>query len=154
MDKRTLQEKLNQPYDTENWKEIVQYVFPNVQLFTAPQKFYVPNEKVESFSQLGNVRLNDGKNLALFELTLKHNVNILRNRVELNNLVSQYIDQEQTHGVLSVFEQGQDDYRFTFSAKATEFNEEDGDYAEKRTATKRYTYVLGRNERCRTPADR
>ena len=154
MDKRTLQEKLNQPYDTENWKEIVQYVFPNVQLFTAPQKFYVPNEKVESFSQLGNVRLNDGKNLALFELTLKHNVNILRNRVELNNLVSQYIDQEQTHGVLSVFEQGQDDYRFTFSAKATEFNEEDGDFAVRRTDTKRFTYVLGKNESCRTPAER
>ncbi len=154
MDKRTLQQKLNQPYSTENWKEIVHFVFPNVQLFGSLYTIPVDNEKVESFSQLGNVRLNDGKNLALFELTLKSNVNILRNRVELNNLVSQYIDQEQTHGVLSVFEQGKDDYRFTFSAKAMEFDEEEGDFAIKRTDTKRYTYVLGRNESCRTPAER
>lgn len=149
-----MQQKLNQPYDTQNWKEIVQYVFPNVQLLGSPRIITVNNEKVESFSQLGNVRLNDGKNLALFELTLKPHVNILRNRVELNNLVSQFIDQEQTHGVLSVFEQGQDDYRFTFSARATEFDEEAGDFRVSRTDTKRYTYVLGKNESCKTPAER
>ena len=56
--------------------------------------------------------------------------------------------------MLSVFEQGTDDYRFTFSARSTEFDEEESDFVQKKTDTKRYTYVLGKNESCKTPADR
>ena len=100
------------------------------------------------------MQLHDGKSLALFELKLKENINIIRNRVELNNIVSQYIDQDQTHGVLSIFEQGGDDYRFTFSARASEFDEEVGDFKTTKTDTKRFTYVLGKNESCKTPAQR
>lgn len=154
MDKRELQKRLNKPYSTENWKEVVQFVFPNVQILNPPMVIPIDNDKVETFRQIGNVRLHDGKNLALFELKLKANVNIIRNRVELNNLVSKYIDQDQNHGVLSIFEQGNDDYRFTFSARASEFDEEGGDFKTTKTDTKRYTYVLGKNESCKTPAQR
>lgn len=152
MDKKDLQKKLNKPYSTDNWREVVQFVFPNMQILNPPMVIPIDNDKVESFRQLGNVQLHDGKSLALFELKLKENVNIIRNRVELNNIVSQYIDQEKTHGVLSVFEQGKDDYRFTFTARSTEFDEEEGDFKTKKTDTKRFTYILGKNESCKTPA--
>ena len=154
MDKKELQKKLSQSYSTENWQEVVQFVFPNVQILNPPMVIPIDNEKVEQFRQLGNVQLHDGKSLALFELKLKENVNIIRNRVELNNIVSQYIDQDQTHGVLSIFEKGGDDYRFTFSASASEYDEEEGDFVAKKTDTKRFTYVLGKNESCKTPAQR
>lgn len=154
MEKRELQRLLNQPYNKENWKRIVQFVFPNVSVLAKPNELTIPNDKIKKFSQIGNVRLNDGKNLALFELVLADNVNIQRNRVELNNEISKYIDQEQIHGVLSVFEQGGDDYRFTFSAKSTEFDLAESDFVQKKTDTKRYTYLLGKNESCKTPADR
>ncbi len=154
MNKRELQKKLNQPYSQDNWKEVVDFIFPNVSLFSSPELIYLDNEKVEGFYQIGYVRLNDGKTLALFELKLKENVNIIRNRVELNTIVSQYIDQEKFHGVLSIFEQGKDDYRFTFSARASEFDEDEGDFKTKKTDTKRFTYVLGKNESCRTAAER
>jgi len=154
MDKRELQKLLNQPYKQENWKEIVQFVFPNVSILASPKVFHINNDKIKKFCQIGNVRLNDGKNLALFELILGDSVNIYRNRVELNNEISKYIDQEQIHGVLSVFEQGGDDYRFTFSARSTEFDEEESDFVQKKTDTRRFTYVLGKNESCKTPADR
>jgi len=154
MDKKDLQRLLNQPYKQENWKQIVQFVFPNVSILSTPKDFPINNEKIKKFRQIGSVRLNDGKNLALFELLLADTVNIQRNRVELNNEISKYIDQEQIHGVLSVFEQGTDDYRFTFSARSTEFDEEESDFVQKKTDTKRYTYVLGKNESCKTPADR
>jgi len=152
MTQQELQQRLNQPYSTDNWKQVVTEVFPNVQLFDPVLTIPVENSKVESFRQLGNVRLQDGKSLALFELKLKSNVNIIRNRVELNNLVSQYIDQEQNHGVLSIFEQGGEDYRFTFSAKVTTYEEEEADFVTKKTDTKRFTYLLGKNESCKTPA--
>lgn len=154
MEKRELQKLLSQPYSQENWKQIVQFVFPNVSILSSPKEFPINNEKIKKFRQIGSVRLNDGKNLALFELLLTDTVNLHRNRVELNNEISKYIDQEQIHGVLSVFEQGADDYRFTFSARSTEFDEEESDFVQKKTDTKRYTYVLGKNESCKTPADR
>lgn len=154
MDKKELQKKLNKPYTTENWKEVVQFVFPNVSLLNPPSIIPIDNDKIETFKQIGNVRLQDGKNLALFELKLKANVNIIRNRVELNNLVSQYIDQNQNHGVLSIFEQGNDDYRFTFSARSSEYDDDEGDFKTTKTDTKRFTYVLGKNESCKTPAQR
>ncbi|MBC3847722.1 Eco57I restriction-modification methylase domain-containing protein [Winogradskyella echinorum] len=154
MNKKELQNKLNQPYAQDNWKDVVEFVFPNVQILAMPQVIPIENEKVETFKKLGEVKLNDGKALALFELKLKENVNIIRNRVELNDIASKYIDQEQTHGVLSIFEQGKDDYRFTFSARASEYDEEVGDFKTKKTDTKRFTYVLGKNESCRTAAER
>jgi hypothetical protein len=154
MDKRELQELLTQSYSQDNWKKIVQFVFPNVTILTTPKVFPISNDKIKSFKQLGNVRLNDGKNLALFELLLSDTVNIQRNRVELNNEISKYIDQQQIHGVLSIFEQGNEDYRFTFSARRTEFDDQESDFVQKKTDTKRYTYVLGKNESCKTPADR
>ena len=154
MDKKDLQKKLSKPYATENWQEVIQFVFPNVQILNPPMVIPIDNDKVEKFRQLGNVQLHDGKSLALFELKLKANINIIRNRVELNNIVSQYIDQDQTHGVLSIFEQGGDDYRFTFSARGSDFDEEEGDFKTTKTDTKRFTYVLGKNESCKTPAQR
>lgn len=154
MDVKNLQQILNQSYNRENWKQIVQFVFPNVSIFEKPIEFPIENDKIKRFAQLGNVRLSDGKNLALFELTLADDVNLQRNRVELNSEVSKYIDQEQIHGVLSVFEQGREDYRFTFSARSTEFDEEESDFVTRKTDTKRFTYVLGQNESCKTAAKR
>lgn len=154
MDKRELQKLLSQPYNQENWKEIVQFVFPNVSIFETPQAIPISDGRIKRFSQIGNVRLHDGKNLALFELLVNENIDIPRNRVALNEIISKHIDQEQTHGVLSVFEQGGDDYRFTFSAKSTEFDEDESDFVQRKTDTKRFTYVLGKNESCKTPADR
>tara|TARA_R110002050_G_scaffold281085_2_gene428330 strand:- start:6461 stop:9958 length:3498 start_codon:yes stop_codon:yes gene_type:complete len=157
MDKRELQKLLNQPYEQENWKEIVQFVFPNVSILAKPIEHPVPEkdkEKIKRFLEIGNVRLHDGKNLALFEVLLTENVNLKQNRVRLNDLIANKIDHDQAHGVLSVFEQGDEDYRFTFAASSNEFDEEEGDFVQKRTDTKRFTYLLGKNESCKTPAER
>ncbi|MEY3499065.1 MAG: hypothetical protein RL308_734, partial [Bacteroidota bacterium] len=157
MNKKDLQKKLNKPYSTDNWKEVVQFVFPNVSLREKPADLSVePKFKdiVESFKQLGEVKLSDGKILALLELKVKENVNIIKSRVRLNEVVSSVINFENANGVLSIFEKGTDDYRFTFSAKTNEYNKVEEDFITKKTDTKRYTYVLGKNESCKTPAER
>lgn len=157
MDKKDLQHKLNQPYNSENWKEVVKFVFPNVSIFASPREIPVKEtdrEEVEQFLHIGNVQLKDGKILDLFELHLKDKVNLLKNRVRLNDIVSSTVDMDRSHGVLSVFEKGTEDFRFTFSAKASEFDEEEGDFVIDRTDTKRFTYLLGKNESCKTPAER
>jgi hypothetical protein len=157
MDKKELQKKLSQPYSTSNWREVVKFVFPNVSLRDKPADIPVEpkfQDIIESFKQLGDVKLHDGKTLALLELKVKENVNIIRNRVRLNEIVSSVIDTENAHGVLSIFEKGLDDYRFTFSARGNEYDDDEGDFKTTKTDTKRFTYVLGKNESCKTPAQR
>lgn len=154
MNKEQLQSLLHEEYKTENWKKISEFVFPNVQYLQKPQDIPVTDKIVKSFRQLGNVKLNDGKNLAMFEVKVAENVNIAHNRVALRGLVKDYIDQERNHGVLVIYEQGKDDYRFTFTAKSTEFDNEKLDFVNRETDSKRFTYVLGKNESCKTPAER
>ena len=154
MNKDQLRELLHQEYKTENWKRVTEFVFPNVQYLQRPQAIPFSNDKVESFKQIGNVKLTDGKNLAMFEVRVAQNVNLARNRVELRKLVEKLIDQERNHGVLVIYEQGKEDYRFTFTAKSTEFDEEENDFVDHETDAKRFTYILGKNESCKTAANR
>jgi hypothetical protein len=154
MVKDELRKLLNQPYKSDNWKKITEFVFPNVSYLQKPQDIPYVNDKIESFKQIGNVKLVDGKNLAMFEVHVAENVNLASNRVELRKLVAPLIDQERNHGVLVIYEQGKDDYRFTFTAKSTEFDENEGDFKNLETDAKRFTYILGRNESCKTAANR
>ena len=154
MNKDELRVLLHQEYKTENWKKVTEFVFPNVQYLQRPQSIPFSNNKVESFKQIGNVKLADGKNLAMFEVKVAKNVNLARNRVELRKLVENLIDQERNHGVLVIYEQGKEGYRFTFTAKRTEFDEEENDFVDIETDAKRFTYILGKNESCKTAANR
>ena len=154
MVKDELRKLLNQPYKSENWKKITEFVFPNVSYLQKPQEIPFVSDKVESFKQIGNVKLSDGKNLAMFEVHVAENVNLASNRVELRKLVAPLIDQERNHGVLVIYEQGKEDYRFTFTAKSTEFDEAEGDFKNIETDAKRFTYILGKNESCKTAANR
>lgn len=154
MNKEDIRHILQQPYEAENWRKVFNFVFPNVSFLSNPTAISFNSEKVESFKQIGSVRLNDGKTLAMFEIRVLPNVNIPRNRVELRNLVAPLIDQERNHGVLVIYEQGREDYRFTFTARETAFDEDKADFVSRETASKRFTYMLGSNESCRTPGDR
>jgi adenine-specific DNA-methyltransferase len=153
MEFKELKGLLQKPYTTDNWRSLLGHVFEYVQFLDAPIIIPTDDDRVNQLKQYGTVRLSDGKNLALFELTLNDNVNLIRNRVGLNELVKKYIDQDSYHGILSIFEQGKEDYRFTFTARNTEFDEDQG-FIDKDTDTKRFTYILGANESCRTAAER
>ena len=153
MELKELKRLLQQPYSTENWRALLGFVFDHVQFLDTPSIIPTDDPRVNQLKQYGTVRLSDGKNLALFELTLNENVDLIRNRVGLNELVKKYIDQDSFHGILSIFEQGKEDYRFTFTARNTEYDENEG-FIDKDTDTKRYTYILGKHESCRTAAER
>jgi hypothetical protein len=157
MNEDQLKELLHQEYKTENWKKITEFVFPNVSYFQKPQQIPIKGKFegiAESFNLLGFVRLQDGKNLAIFEIKVADRVSLSSNRVQLRELVSEHINQDSNHGVLAIYEQGKEDYRFTFSAKSTAFDEEENDFVNIETDAKRFTYILGKNESCRTAASR
>jgi hypothetical protein len=97
--------------------------------------------------------LSDRKQLAVLQVRVSDRIDLLRNRVGLRNLVARFIDQAEYHGVLAVFLSPQNDFRFTFAARMAEFDDE-GNLIRRETTPRRYTYVLGPNESCRTAAER
>ena len=153
MEKKEIREILNQKYNRENWKSLTKKIFSNVEYFKTPKTINTSNEKILDFVQIGNLKLKDQKSVALFELKLIKNLNIYKNKAELRNVVTKFIDQYSNHGVLVVFDNQGSDYRLTFSSKYSEFDG-DGNIIEVETASKRYTYLLGENESCTTAAER
>src|SRR5690625_1213014 len=154
MNIQELRQLLQDPYSTENWRDLLVDVFENVQFLNPPTVIPTDDDRVRELRQYGTIQLSDGKNLALFEMSVNEDkVRLLHNRVGLNELVRRYIDQDSYHGILSVFDEGSEDYRFTFTARNTDFDEEEG-FIDRATDPKRLTYILGKNQSCRTPAER
>jgi len=156
MDRNELQQKLTQPFDSNQWKEVVETVFPGSQFYSQERTIETNEEIVEQIADKGTVRISDGetsKNIALVEIRLKPgSVHLQKNRVKLRSLVAKLIDQERAHGVVAVFEQGEGDYRLSFIAKEAVL--EDGEFIQRETPAKRFTYLLGPGESCRTAAER
>ncbi|MDM8255391.1 Eco57I restriction-modification methylase domain-containing protein [Phocaeicola barnesiae] len=147
-----LKNKLSVRFDFEIWKGILTEMFPKVEFFTRINR--ISHDLVKSGGQVGTIRLDDGRSLAIYTFEVSDNVLINRNRKGLREIAAKTVDQSIIHGVLAFYySKNVPDYRLTFIAKQTSFNE-DGELIKSETAPKRYTFLLGENEPCRTAADR
>jgi hypothetical protein len=97
--------------------------------------------------------LADGKVVAVIEVKVAGQIDLQKNRVGLRNLIAKFIDQQQAHAVLGFFLGDGDDYRFSFVARTSEIGT-DGQLSRAETAPRRYTYLLGPGQACRTPVER
>ncbi|MBC7473262.1 MAG: hypothetical protein H7263_03145 [Candidatus Sericytochromatia bacterium] len=89
--KQEIREKLNKKYNPELWRELFSEIFPNKEFFSsALNKTLNETESkiAKSIKQIGQIDLSDNRKLALFEVELKSNKDVNRNRVELRNLIS------------------------------------------------------------------
>ena len=152
-----LQHRLAQPYDRARWLDTLAKVLPRPEIFAAPQKVSQDDTRAkwaESTVQLGQIQLASERRLAVLEANVGDRVDLVRNRVGLRQLVARYIDQAEHHGVLAIFHQrGAEDYRFTFAAREA-LPDKGGQLVRSETVPRRYTYLLGPGESCRTPAER
>lgn len=152
MTSKELQNKLSARFDFEQWKGILTEMFPKVEFFTRVNQ--VSHDLIKDGGQAGLIRLDDDRSLAIYTFEVNDNVLINRNRKELREITARTIDQSVIHGVLAFYySKNVSDYRLTFIAKQTSFNE-DGELIKTETAPKRYTFLLGENEPCRTAAER
>jgi len=153
MTRDQIQAVLRKEYDRQPWLQVLREILPGTDVFASPQAVSVSVPDAPQAVQLARVRLGDRKQLAVLEIKVSDRIDLLRNRVGLRNLVTRFIDQAEYHGVLAVFLAPQSDFRFTFAARMAEFDDE-GNLVRHETAPRRYTYVLGPNESCRTAAER
>ena len=152
MNQAYLKNILSAKFDFDIWKDLLEKIFPKVEVFTSVAK--IADSHVKDGGHVGNIRLDDGRSLAIFRFEVADNVQISRNRKSLRDIAAKYVDQDLIHGALVFYySQCQDDYRLTFIAKQTYFNES-GELVKKETAPKRYTFLLGKNEPCTTAASR
>ena len=152
MNQSYLKNILSARFDFNIWTDLLDKIFPKVDIFTSVTK--ITDSHVKDGGHVGNIRLDDGRALAVFCFEVADNVLIPRNRKELRNIAASFIDQDKFHGALAFYHsQNKDDYRLTFIAKQTYFNES-GELVKKETAPKRYTFLLGKNEPCTTAASR
>lgn len=149
-----LQQRFVLAYDRSRWLDTLRQILPSIQVFAAPQSIPDAGTRAESILQLGKISLNGGRNLAVLEVRLAPDTDLPANRAALRHLVARYIDQAEYHGVFALFyQQTGQDYRFTFAAREAAFDE-DGQLVRNDTSPRRYTYLLGPNESCRTAAER
>ena len=152
MDKATLKYTLSAKFNFNQWIDVLREMFPVVDLFS--QEHPISHSLIKSGGQVGSIHLDDGKSLAIYKFEVNDNVLINRNRKGLRDIAAQTIDQSVIHGVLAFYySENIEDYRLTFISKQTSINE-DGSLLKSETAPKRYTFILGKNESCRTATDR
>ncbi len=148
---------LRQPYRHETWQSILIDFLPSgtLKLLQSPQTIIARCDDVTSTDQIGTIELPDGSTIALLEVHVADQIKLARNRVALRNFVARFIDEASTTAVLAVFHQpGKPDWRLTYACKRSQLDDDTLEITTTQTAPRRYTFLLGPNEPCRTAAGR
>ncbi|MDR2928162.1 MAG: hypothetical protein LBV41_08200, partial [Cytophagaceae bacterium] len=154
------QGNLQQTYSRQNWQTWLMEIFGSqIQFETQAESVDVDRDNIKSIQRFASVKLADGKTLAILDIETLAGIQIARNRIGLRNLVEKLIDHTRYHGILafyhnSVIEHSRNTaYRMSFISSEPKIDES-GNFIVEHTSPKRYTYVLGENEKTKTPADR
>jgi hypothetical protein len=153
MDKKYLQDGiLSQPYKRDVWHDVLKQVFGTKVLYSPAKDIRAivqdPDNIAKSIFELGNFYTADERLVGIYEITLKEDAKtkLAINKVGLRNLLRS-IYKYDVDGALIVFTQG-NKWRFSY---VSEIRTEEG---KKETEPKRYTYLFGKGESCRTAAER
>ena len=152
MDKKTLQSILSKPFELADWRNLLTAVFGVRNFLTTPSEIPLPsNKKADSALELGSFNTADDRIIGLYLVKVKPEVWLERNKVGLRELLRS-VYKYDVDGALIVFEQA-DKWRLSFVSEIRTFDEE-GNISTQITEPKRYTYLLGKGEKTKTPVDR
>jgi hypothetical protein len=154
MDKKYLQQNiLSASYDRNTWTDVLKECFGVKRLHQNPTPILLSaNDITDCAVELGSFDTADDRLVGIYEVKVKPNVWIEKNKVGLRNLLKQ-IYKYDVDGALIVFDQG-DKWRFSYVSEINIVNESTNEIEKKVTEPKRYTYLFGNGESCRTAAER
>ena len=149
-----IQHILKAEYNSTRWKTFLSELFTSSNFFSSPATLPGINGSIASQAlHIGSINIIENgisRNIAIYEVTLADNVVLERNRVGLRNLLKPHWKQQDAAFI--IYHHPQDkSWRFSYVSELKTFNEA-GEYVDNKTEPKRYTYVLGENESCRTAA--
>ena len=109
------------------------------------------NDKAKAAFELGNFTTSDDRIIGLYRIELNPDVWLERNKVGLRELLRN-VYKYDVDGAIIVFNQGEK-WRLSFVSEIKTLNDE-GEVIEQATEPKRYTYLLGQDEKVKTPSER
>lgn len=154
MDKQQLDSILKNSYNPPLWRQVLTDVFGARNLNQKPQPIMLPSngkELAKEAFELGFFNTTDDRIIGLYQINLTDKPQIWRNRVGLRELLRN-IYKYDVDGALVVFVQN-DKWRLSFISEIRVLND-DGTIDKRATEPKRYTYLLGKGEKTKTPTDR
>lgn len=154
-----IQTALQKPYDRILFgKEVLSPVFGscfNLSSSAVPASVQ-PNKSeqavIQSVSIYGTINLEDGTEITCYEINLQPSVRIEHSKVAIQRYVRKLLTAGQIAFVNFIAPQNKKVWRLTLVAKDSELTEHG--IKEKTTHAKRYTYLLGPSETCKTAAER
>jgi hypothetical protein len=147
MDKTELREIFESAYDPDQWQLVMREVFQVRVIHQQPVRILLPkNDLAYDAYELGNTRTANGRTIGFYLVNLKTNVWLKINKIGLRMLLRNVYKYE-VDGALIVFVQDKK-WRFSY---VSEIRVEEG---KQETEPKRYTYLFGEGEVCRTASDR
>jgi adenine-specific DNA-methyltransferase len=157
MDKKTLHKLFSRAFDHAQWLDVLQSVFGAKHGLLAQPKDITANLKGNNSSkataafELGSFTTSDDRIIGLYKIELKPDVWLERNKVGLRELLRD-VYKYDVDGAIIVFVQDEK-WRLSFVSEIKMLNDE-GEVIEQATEPKRYTYLLGKSEKVRTPSER
>lgn len=152
MEKSELRTIFESPFDLQKWHEVMHSLFKVKTIHQQPiQITLTANDLAYNAYELGNTLTSDERLIGFYQVMLKPKAWIEINRVSLRDLLRNVYNHD-VDGALIVFIQDKK-WRFSYVSQIRELNEY-GDIIQTETEPKRYTYLMGEGEVCRTAADR
>ena len=142
-------------YNRESYFRVLEELFSSsLKLKEYPLLLPINNEEVESFHHLGKLTLADNKTLGIYEIQIRPNTRLARNRVQMRNIVASEIQSKSDDGALAVYyDKHNQQWRLSYIAIEYKLDEHVR-LTKEQTASKRYTYLLGKGIQARTPIER
>jgi len=145
---------LKSNYSRENWNILLNDIFgTNFRAVINPDKLQADNKTAKNVFQLGEITLEDGNTLAIYEVALQDNINVNRNRVAIRNLLRTHWN-KYDGAFIANYKQTDAEWRFSFVSEIRGWNADHTKYGKIATEPKRFTYLLGENENVKTAVER
>ncbi|MBN1618664.1 Eco57I restriction-modification methylase domain-containing protein [Candidatus Dojkabacteria bacterium] len=156
MTQAQIQHIFQQRYNHNTWKQFLGQAFLNARILSKPEELSGINKDValKAF-KLGNILLDEKgieRQVAIYEVVLAKGIVLERNRVGLRNLLRKYW-KDIDAAFIAYYNPENTNWRFTYVSELSGFDAE-GELISIKTEPKRYTYILGEGETCRTAAER
>lgn len=151
MTKDLIKSTLESSYKRENWIDLIRNVFNNGQFNAKPVQIGIAkNDIADNAFEIGSFETADGRIIGIYEIKIKKNINLERNRVGLRQLLRSVY--KQVDGAFIVFDQGAK-WRFSYVSEIN-VRDENGKLVKSQTEPKRFTYLLGEGISSRTAIER
>jgi len=161
MNHKDLQNILESDYNLQIFKDaVINPMFKDkvksLELLTRPEEkpLTATEQKIaQKVALYGRMTTHEGVDINLYEVILQDKVIIERNKVSVGGIVKNHIWGDGAAFANFVYANNADkNWRFSFISREFEFVE--GKFIAKDANPKRYTYILGKNETCKTATQR